>query len=1004
MATQTPTGMTLSRRTALLAILVAVALVPRQAAAAKVTRHERGFTIRTERLSATIRDGMVVQLKNLATGELHADPAAADAAIPHGMGHLGGDPEDAAKLHMPWGTRTMNQHIKAGGSYPTMHRPHDGSQYKVARIRRGLRDTWTGLTNGSQMFPEETLTVEAWEDGKTGALLVKASATSPKGGVYGVQVPLANLHADHRFYVPTFGGVMYDREMKPGLTTLGGKPFWEAPVVGIEGRKGSIGLWTEDDKFHPNFFFMNWSGSAFSVAIEHLNLMPFEPHRKTESVTWHLDVAGGGWVDAMTPYKEWYARTFAPELAARAAMPWADKIRIIIDNWAKDDPAVLRVLANTFEPETVMFHEWNARAPDFDHDLPDWTPRAGYVERVRQLHAYGFRTMAYVNTYCVNVNSPVFKRDGIAEFGLTRRKRGFFRYTKEAQSFETAKDGQLFYLDPLSPKWRTYHTDMMIRWREDTGTDANYEDVGGTVGDFGNGIVDGKFGGQGGVEQFRQLLARNPTVAMAAEYAPHSIAFAVRWPLRFQQVWGGTATRVFWMKRQRPVSSYIHGPLHLAWVPVLRAESNFLRHVVVGCSDALGGLAQFPGDQKSLLANQGILAHMKWRAQLFSRKQLKPHFQKAKADPNLACMYEDRDGAVYKYYTTGDVQRMVAPDGRDAYARITGLNRFETDLALPGWPAAGNGAITGLNPEIRYALVPGVPDNTAVQLTALPENVRISRYYEADAYTVLVLEPTSADAPATGTIELKLNRKFTAVLLNGEPVDPPKGEDGKPTTGEVQYETPFPANLVFLKKSGQKLKHGVYAGDGRGMARYILVASGLDRGSQYDPAHRAGFAVPGEPKPPPFVFLNYGNDAEVTLDFLVTVPTATSSLRVYQKNRTNKYGNATVGKLYLNGKLVRAYDLGPKPNPDWKEGMDKAKKKPYDTAIHGWTIPMGQAAGRTVLVSVAVDGKASNNADNHWWTRPKFIDDPEQKAAYVRFVDGKPVPEEDQRVVFPPTE
>ncbi|MBT3291799.1 MAG: hypothetical protein HN380_30935, partial [Victivallales bacterium] len=48
--------------------------------------------------------------------------------------------------------------------------------------------------------------------------------------------------------------------------------------------------------------------------------------------------------------------------------------------------------------------------------------------------------------------------------------------------------------------------------------------------------------------------------------------------------------------------------------------------------------------------------------------------------------------------------------------------------------------------------------------------------------------------------------------------------------------------------------------------------------------------------------------------------------------------------------------------------------------------------------------KASNNADNHWWTRPKFIDDPEQKAAYVRFVDGKPVPEEDQRVVFPPTE
>src|SRR5690606_35212803 len=125
-----------------------------------------------------------------------------------------------------------------------------------------------------------------------------------------------------------------------------------------------------------------------------------------------------------------------------------------------------------------------------------------------------------------------------------------FKYNQR-QTFENARDGQLLYLDPLSARWRAYHTDMMIRWRAETGTDANYEDTGGTTGDFGNGVVDGVSGAQGGVEQFRELLARNGDVPMSAEFCPDAIAFAVRWPLRYQQVWGSKATRETWFERQR---------------------------------------------------------------------------------------------------------------------------------------------------------------------------------------------------------------------------------------------------------------------------------------------------------------------------------------------------------------------------------------------------------------------------------------------------------------------
>ncbi len=337
---------------------------------------------------------MIVELMNLQTGEIHASRKSSDLNIPTGLGHLGNNAKTAANLHNPWGTRELNPNAKPGTSYPNMHRPTVDSGYEVSDRDGGARVTWVGLTNGTEMFPEETLTVEMWEDPTSGALLIRASASSPDGGVYGVQVPIVNLHADHSFYFPSFGGMMYDKYLKPSLVTLGGSPFWEASVIGIEGRQGSLALWVEDGQFHPNHCFFNWSGKTFSIAIEHLNLMPFEPHTETTSVTWHLDMFEGGWVDAMTPYKEWYSRNFSKEMAARAAVQWADQIRVVIDQWDGGQPETMEELAKILDPDTVLFHSWDARAPGFDRELPDWTPRQGYVESVQMLQKLGFRTMA----------------------------------------------------------------------------------------------------------------------------------------------------------------------------------------------------------------------------------------------------------------------------------------------------------------------------------------------------------------------------------------------------------------------------------------------------------------------------------------------------------------------------------------------------------------------------------------------------------------------------------
>ncbi len=965
------------------------------AGAQTVTITGRALTIRTPRLEATVENGVIVSLKNLATGEVHADRAFGEVAMPSGLGHLSGDPAAAGRLHMPWGTSTMDQQIGPGTAFPTMHRPHAGSSFKAVKTPTGVRATWTGLTNGTKQFPRETLTTEFWVHPRTGRLLFKAWGSSDAGGVYGVQVPLANLTPEHAFYVPSFGGTLYNRDNPPGLITLGGTPFWEAPVVAAEGRRGTLGLWVEDARFHPNFFFLNWTGKSFALAIEHQNLMPFEGLKKSESVTWCLDAFAGGWVDAMAPYKDWYARTFAPEMKARAATTkWADKIRVVIDH-VEARPEVLREVASTFDPETVLVHEWNARAPDFDHELPDWTPRAGYPERVKMLQRHGFRTMAYVNTYCVNYNSPVFQRDRVKEFGLTRKYSGLYSYTTPRSTFETAKDNQLLYLDPLSARWRKYHTDMMLKWKADTGTDANYEDTGGAVGDHGNGVVEGKFGTQGAVEQFRELLRRNPSVPMASEYAPDCIAFAVRWPLRYQQVWGANPTREWWMERMRPVSAYIHGPLARPWIPTINAGSDFLKHVVVACSDALGGMAQFPATLSELRADKGILLHMKQRAQLFAHRQLTPVFPHGRWAKDVACFYRDGDGRVYRYSTNKQTQTMAGPDGRPLYQRVTGRNQVTTELMIPGWPAAAEGKVLGLNPAVRYALTRGAPDDTRVRVTSLPEGIRVRRFYETDKATVLALEPLGKDSPAEGQVTVLPRVRFAQVLLNDKLAALPEWNEKEKRSAPATYTTAFPAYLVFTERAPERPKVGEPFGDGKETGRYISAATGLERGGEFAVPFRAGWAVPGEKTTPTFLFINYGSDAEVTFDYLVQVPSKASVLSLYVRNNQVKYGNGAIARVTLNGRQAHAFDFGPRPNPNWKAGMEPALKNVWpSTNIRGWRLPVGEWAGQTLLVTIATDAKGDNNADSIWWARPTFAEDPAQQAAFVEFKEGAAVPEE----------
>jgi hypothetical protein len=153
--------------------------------------------------------------------------------------------------------------------------------------------------------------------------------------------------------------------------------------------------------------------------------------------------------------------------------------------------------------------------------------------------------MAYVNTYCVNTESPKVVANKIPSFALTRKWFGIHQWGDPPVEWATAVPGQLLYLDPLAPGWRDFHVREVQEWARVTRTDANYEDVASIAGDSGNGTVAGMMGAEGGTAMFQALLARNGSVPMATEHVADHMAFASRWPMRLPQRWGDDAQRRF---------------------------------------------------------------------------------------------------------------------------------------------------------------------------------------------------------------------------------------------------------------------------------------------------------------------------------------------------------------------------------------------------------------------------------------------------------------------------
>lgn len=933
-----------------------------------------GFRLATVSIDITVRNGAITRVVNKLTGEVHANGTAGSAYMPRGLMCAVNGYAGIRMLHGEWSTHPIYSGNLATSIASLSRAPSTGTVVNCVTLPNGVRCTWTKLTAGTTLHANDQLVIEALVDPATGFIDLSIQGTTQASDIVGATLPVINLHNRHSIYVPSFGGMVY----RPAdlattqLRVLHSAPYLEAPILVAEGDAGCIGLWMEDQTFKPYVAFFGGEASSSAMGLQAVNKMPFEGKRAVRRTAWRIGAFPGSWPNAMMPYRDWYARTFASDIALRKAITWPEGISVIVDK-IRDPATNLPKLKQLLNPSTVMLHEWYARQPEFDVALPDWTPRSSFIDLVNVGRSHGFKTMGYVNTFCVNHQSPAFQSLGIANFGLTRKVSSLSAYGLQQKTFASSAPGEILYLDPLSPQWRQFHTNQMIAWRSATGADANYEDTGGTAGDFGNGEIGGLFGAQGGWAQFRDLLQRNP-VPMATEYAPDNIAFASSWALRYSQAWGDPNVRKLWETRHRPITALLFSGAGRAWVPTIAAETEALKWTVVACSDALGGVAQLEATDATFKSVAGLARHMLDRAQLFSKLGLTPTYDAWPRDSGLIAQYRAKNGSIYRYRVRGGIHEMVGPNGQPVYQRVTNQQSIDSPLRIAGWPAWKGTQTIGLQPNARYALGTTV-GGPSVQIDRCPSNAWITRFTETSSFALVNLGSTPAAASAQTVLGIVARADFADVLVRSEDGTLVRRNAMLRTGERMDLNMPRPREILLIRQMPAATPLNQPLGMIASGGKFIIDGSGIERGGIYNPPFQAALRISGSATATPFRFTAWGGDSEIAYERLVSVPSATTSLNVTYRNSQASAGNGCVVRVSVNGRVVFTKDLGPVQGASGPAA--------WDLNAHSTRVPLGAFAGTPVVVSVSVWGKGDDNCDEVWLAEPILINDPPQQIATV---------------------
>ncbi|MBQ9500871.1 MAG: hypothetical protein IJU70_01815, partial [Lentisphaeria bacterium] len=496
-------------------------------------------------------------------------------------------------------------------------------------------------------------------------------------------------------------------------------------------------------------------------------------------------------------------------------------------------------------------------------------------------------------------------------------------------------------------------------------------DTFGLIEDAAHGEVEGLRAAQASREFGKQLLF-TLRVPMWPEYASIPTSFSTQMFV-LSPVVGGDRFNTHRIHNSHPIVAFLYRQRSCAGTG--RATSNSLRHRLLALLDGTAGIAPF-ASEVPLRMESGFVEQAALRAKIMVENDLEPYYPEKRYPENVRCMYKDRAGRIFRYCDDGKLQMMVDPDGKALYGRIDGVSEFlrpELGLYLPGWPCQDDKGIYTLDPKKQYALFPKKPDAEPDILTArLPGGCAVGTCYSLGEAAYIEIISTKKDLKNV-ELELKVNSRFREAAVNDV--------RQKLENGRLAVKGVFPLRIVLLTgKTGKPEISGV--------SSELLMKE-------------KAFPFPRPARRPEWrggkfektLFYSSPNYNFATLDCIVPVKDKDSALELYTYHRRVPAGNATLVTLLVNGRPVLRRDFGPR-NPDYVRHVTPLRElHKRDLNLYRWRVPLGEFAGRTVLVSFRVDNKNELNCDSQCFSMPAVVTDPSGKVTEeVVAVQGGSVP------------
>jgi hypothetical protein len=754
---------------------------------AGIAPSERGASITTDRYQVVIRDGVVVSILNKLTDEeyldSHADLTQVVPHLPGGLGTQSTEPEReaAATLYKwPW-----FEHA-ADSSWPSHHSPSAASKCEfTAKDDANATLVYTGLTDGTKSFPDESLTLELAIDAATGDLLVTPVAKSPRKGVYSSSMTVAPLGPAITAEAPVFDGLRLDRHMQPMLWVNQWGGYWDYAFMAFNGyKRGAVAVWCQDAELQTYkymHYLINPEGLSFSFTA--FNVPPFDALKEAGAATWRLQAFDKGWSQAAARFREW--RQQHVKIAPRPS--WATQVSFVNGgvNAGKGWVDLLESYLGSSNLNRTITFGATIRGEGFDQNHANNTPYATFKEDMKYWKQKGPRLMAYLQPMIMWGARP-----------QTDREKAAVAFSKKADTvsvFQGPDAKPVQYIDQHhlgQAEWQRWFLDWVKEYIQDYGSDAVYHDQSYHCPVDVRGLaIGGKTSTQGMADYFYKVQSESPDSLHGTEHMTEVNSVGASLGIGSGILWGTAES----MRKQRinhpsPICNALHFPngAIFSFPHYSQITSRNLERIHWGMnlSEGRGELAYAALQSADAAATNG-LANERWmdvvRSRTFVHKGLRAVFPED-YDRSVLSYFKGANGEDFRYIRTGWGSALVQIEGgktRILYGRIHGTPYAQVEGGIYGWPFYNAKGPAGLHPNRYYVLDPAFKrpavffsSNNAFS-QSLYEGY-VDEGFATTAFACITLKPREdlLNIIAGDSVVLHAAAEPKAVYVNGAPVKP----------------------------------------------------------------------------------------------------------------------------------------------------------------------------------------------------------------------------------------